>query len=147
MQHARCIYPDAILKYGESAELYVQHIAGKTFDELEKEYGTIPAAFSQASLMIASTLAEFNEPNPHTGMFVPMLMFKLPYSIKILVEKYSQPGIEQRIAYIENRKRYTTSEHVPQAVIDAWQKMEDMSEEPERTHIHKVIKNYKTEGI
>lgn len=106
MQHARVLYPDTHLKYADAAELNVQDIVGKTFDEIEDEYGTIPKEFAIASLMVADTLIEYGEPNPHTGLLVPMSGFKLPFSLKSLLEKYSKPGIEDRIAYIENMLRH-----------------------------------------
>ena len=103
MRNARVEYPDTIQKYADSAEMYVAEIAGKTFDEIRTEYGNIPVEFAMVSLIVADKLLQYGEPNPYTGMCLPLYGFKLPYAAQYLIKKYSKPGIEKRIEDIENR--------------------------------------------
>ena len=92
---------DFAYKYADSAEFYVQEIAGKTFDELEKEYDGIPGVFRTASLAILGSLVEFNTPNPYTGITPSGACFHFPYTVKALIWEYSKPGIDERIESIE----------------------------------------------
>ena len=92
---------DFAYKYANSAEFYVQEIAGKTFGELEKEYDGIPGVFRTASLVILGSLVEFKEPNPYTGMIPSGVCFHFPYTVKALIWEYSKPGIDDRIESIE----------------------------------------------
>lgn len=119
MRNARVQYPDTFLKYADSAEMYVEEIAGKTLDEVEAEYGTIPHEFAKASLMVADRLIEYKEPNPYTGMCVPLYSFKLPFTIQDVLKKYAKPGIDKRIEEIENRIK---------GVISAYRQLDDFQE-------------------
>ena len=90
-QHSRIDFDcdDALLElYGESAEETVaQYLGrGKTVSEmaasLEQEYGTIPAAIRQATLMLVDV--SYNNRSP----IGPQQMSQIPYTFDLLIKPY-----------------------------------------------------------
>ena len=90
-QHSRIDFDcdDALLElYGESAEETVaQYLGrGKTVSEmaesLEQEYGNIPAAIRQATLMLVDV--SYNNRSP----IGPQQMSHIPYTFDLLIKPY-----------------------------------------------------------
>jgi len=132
---------DFAYKYANSAEFYVQEIAGKTFGELEKEYDGIPGVFRTASLVILGSLVEFNEPNPCTGMIPSGSCFHFPYTVKALIWEYSKPGIDERIESIEKMLNGQKAETILSEKKKAERKMLTLAMEEYHGDIPKVAED------
>ena len=132
---------DFAYKYANSAEFYVQEIAGKTFGELEKEYDGIPGVFRTASLVILGSLVEFNEPNPCTGMIPSGSCFHFHYTVKALIWEYSKPGIDERIESIEKMLNGQKAETILSEKKKAERKMLTLAMEEYHGDIPKVAED------
>lgn len=86
-QHSRIDYAceDALLElYGEAAEDTTLNALGKTYDELIDEYGEIPAAIRQASLMLVEN--SYANRSPVT----PGNLSSVPYTFDFLIKPYAK---------------------------------------------------------
>ena len=67
---------------GESAEVTVLNLIERTQEDIEAEFGKVPAPIRQAILMYADHL--YN----HRGIVNPTALYNVPYSIDAMIKPY-----------------------------------------------------------
>ena len=67
---------------GESAEVTVLNLIERTQEDIEEEFGKVPAPIRQAILMYADHL--YN----HRGIVNPTALYNVPYSIDAMIKPY-----------------------------------------------------------
>ena len=67
---------------GEAAEVTVLNIIERTQEDIEAEFGKVPAPIRQAILMYADHL--YN----HRGIVNPTALYNVPYSIDAMIKPY-----------------------------------------------------------
>ncbi len=83
--HSRIEYDceDALLElYGEAAEETVLNITGRSYDDFLSEYGEVPKAVVQASLMLVDV--SYSQRSP-VGV---QQMHAVPYTFDLLIKPY-----------------------------------------------------------
>lgn len=67
---------------GEAAEVTVLNLIERTKEDIEEEFGKVPAPIRQAILMYADHL--YN----HRGIVNPTALYNVPYSIDAMIKPY-----------------------------------------------------------
>ena len=67
---------------GEAAEVTVLNLIERTQEDIEAEFGNVPAPIRQAILMYADHL--YN----HRGIVNPTALYNVPYSIDAMIKPY-----------------------------------------------------------
>ena len=67
---------------GEAAEVTVLNLIERTQEDIEAEFGKVPAPIRQAILMYAAHL--YN----HRGIVNPTALYNVPYSIDAMIKPY-----------------------------------------------------------
>ena len=67
---------------GEAAEVTVLNLIERTQEDIEEEFGNVPAPIRQAILMYADHL--YN----HRGIVNPTALYNVPYSIDAMIKPY-----------------------------------------------------------
>ena len=67
---------------GEAAEVTVLNLIERTQEDIEEEFGKVPAPIRQAILMYADHL--YN----HRGIVNPTALYNVPYSIDAMIKPY-----------------------------------------------------------
>lgn len=67
---------------GEAAEVTVLNLIERTQEDIESEFGKVPAPIRQAILMYADHL--YN----HRGIVNPTALYNVPYSIDAMIKPY-----------------------------------------------------------
>ena len=67
---------------GEAAEITVLNLIERTQEDIEAEFGKVPAPIRQAILMYADHL--YN----HRGIVNPTALYNVPYSIDAMIKPY-----------------------------------------------------------
>ena len=71
-----------LLLMGEAAEDAVLNLMERTIEDIEAEFGLIPAPIKQACLMYTTHLYE------HRGIVNPTALYNVPYSIEAMIKHY-----------------------------------------------------------
>ena len=67
---------------GEAAEVTVLNLIERTQEDIEAEFGKVPAPIRQAILMYTNHLYE------HRGIVNPTALYNVPYSIDAMIKPY-----------------------------------------------------------
>ena len=73
---------DYLESLGEAAEVTVLNLIERTQEDIEAEFGKVPAPIRQAILMYADHL--YN----HRGIVNPTALYNVPYSIDAMIKPY-----------------------------------------------------------
>lgn len=73
---------DLLYALGEAAEQTVLNLIERTQEDLENEFGEVPAPVRQAILMYTNHLYE------HRGIVNPTALYNVPYSIDAMLKPY-----------------------------------------------------------
>lgn len=73
---------EVLLLMGEAAEETILNLIDRKLEDIESEFGLVPAPIKQAVLMYTNHLYE------HRGIVNPTALYNVPYSIDAMIKSY-----------------------------------------------------------